>query len=129
NAGKNNGLKVGMYAIDSNGYLVGRIISVKNSYSQLMLVDDPEFNLAVFIGNDALGMLAGRLDSLRILYIDHSDKVNLNDIVWFKIPLTTYPLYIGRITKINENKENLFFEVEVKPFNPNTLLNKIFIIK
>lgn len=129
NAGKNRGLKEGMYAIDHNGYLVGRIISVKNNYSRLMLVDDPEFNLAVFIGNDALGMLAGGLDSLKILYIDHSDKVNLKDIVWFKMPLASYPLYIGRVTKINENKENLFFEVEVKPFSASTLLNKIFIIK
>jgi len=129
NTGKNEGLKVGMYAIDYNGYLIGRIIAVKNNYSRLMLIDDPEFNLAVFIGNDALGMLAGGLDSLKILYIDHSDKINLNDVVWFKIPLTAYPLYIGRVTKINENKENLFFEVEVKSFNSNTLLNKVFILK
>jgi rod shape-determining protein MreC len=129
NAGKNKGIKEGMFAIDHNGYLVGRITLVKNDYSRLMLVDDPEFTLAVFVGNDAMGMLQGGLDSLRILYIDHFDKINLNDIVWFKMPLATYPFYIGRVEKINESKENLFFEVEVRPFSGNTILNKIFIIK
>ncbi len=129
NAGKNKGIRNGMYAIDDNGYLVGKIISVTNDYGRLMLIDDPEFSLPVFIGNDAMGMLQGGLDSLRILYIDNSDKINLNDIVWFKIPLASYPIYIGRVMKINENKENLFFEVKVRPFNSNSILNKIFIIK
>jgi len=129
NAGKDKGLRDGMFAVDSEGFLVGKIVEVKNNFARLMLVDDPEFSLAVYIGKDALGMLSGGLDAVKIQYIDMNDNVNLNDIVWFKMPLISYPIYIGRVRKINENKNGLFLDVEVKLFSQNPLLKKIFIIK
>jgi len=129
NAGKDKGLRDGMFAVDSEGFLVGRVIDVKNNFARLILVDDPEFSLAVYIGNDALGMLSGGLDAVKIQYIDMSDNVNLNDIAWFKMPLISYPIYIGRVRKINENKNGLFLDVEIKLFSQNPLLKKVFIIK
>lgn len=129
NAGKDKGLKDGMFAVDSDGFLVGRLVDVKNSFSRLMLISDPEFSLAVYIGDDALGLLSGGLDFIKIQYIDISDNVKLNDIVWFKIPLLSYPVYVGRVRKINENKNGLFLDVDVKLFSQNPLLKKIFIIK
>lgn len=129
NAGKDKGLEEGMYAINNEGYLVGRITDVKERYSRLMLVDDPEFSLSVFIGNNSLGSLKGGLDFVKVLYIDARDNINLNDIVWFKIPFLSYPIYIGRIKKINENKDSLFFDVEVTLFAKNPTLGEIFIIK
>ena len=129
NAGKDKGLREGMFAIDSDGFLVGRIVDVKNSFARLMLVDDPEFSVAVYIGKDALGLLSGGLDFIKTQYIDASDNVKLNDIVWFKVPLVSYPIYIGRVRKINENRNGLFLDVEVKLFNRNPLLKKVFILK
>jgi len=129
NAGKDKGLGEGMFAVDSEGFLIGRLVDVKNSFSRLMLVDDPEFNLPVYIGNDALGLLSGGVDFVKIQYIDISDNVKLNDIVWFKIPLISYPIYVGRVRKINENKNGLFLDVDVRLFSQNPLLKKIFIIK
>ena len=55
NAGKDSGLKEGMFAIDT-GFLVGKVVDVENSFSRLMLVD-VEFNLAVYVGNNA-GLLS-----------------------------------------------------------------------
>lgn len=129
NAGKDKGLRDGMFAVDNEGFLVGRIVDVKNNFARLILVDDPEFGLTVYIGKDALGLLSGGLDFVKIQYIDTSDNINLNDIVWFKMPLVSYPIYIGRVRKINENKNGLFLEVEVKLFSQNPLLKKIFVIK
>lgn len=129
NAGKDKGFREGMFAVDSDGFLVGKLTEVKNNFSWLMLIDDPEFNLPVYLGNDALGLLSGGLDMVKIQYVDISDNVKLNDIVWFKIPLISYPIYIGRIRKINENKDGLFLDVDVKLFSQNPLLKKIFIVK
>lgn len=129
NAGRDKGLKEGMFAVDSEGFLVGRLVDVKNNFSRLMLVEDPEFSLAVYIGKGALGLLSGGFDSVKIQYIDITDNVNLNDIVWLKVPLISHPIYVGRVRKINENKNGLFLNVEVKPFSQNPLLKKIFIMK
>lgn len=129
NAGKDSGLKEGMFAVDSDGFLVGKVVDVKNNFSRLMLVDDPEFNLAVYVGDSALGLLSGGLDFVKIQYIGISDNIKLNDIVWFKIPFISYPIYVGRVRKISENKNGLFLDVDVKLFNQNPLSKKIFIIK
>jgi len=129
NAGKDKGLREGMFAVDSDGFLVGKLIDVKNNFSRLMLIDDPEFSLAVYVGNDALGLLSGGLDVIKIQYIDISDNLKLNDIVWFKIPFISYPIYVGRVRKINENKNGLFLDVNVQLFSQNPLIKKIFIIK
>ena len=129
NAGKDKGLKEGMFAVDSDGFLIGKLVEVRNNFSRLMLVDDPEFSLPVYIGNDALGLLSGGLDAVKIQYVDISDNVKLNDIVWFKIPLLSYPIYAGRVRKINENKNGLFLDVDVRLFSQNPLTKKIFIIK
>jgi len=129
NTGKDKGLRPGLFAVDSDGFLVGKLVEVKNNFSRLMLVDDPEFSLPVYIGNDSLGLLSGGLDVVKIQYIDISDNVKLNDIVWFKTPLMSCPVYVGRVRKINENKNGLFLDVDVQLFSQNPLVKKIFIIK
>lgn len=129
NAGEDKNLKEGMYAVNADGYLIGRITDVKGKYSRLILIDDPEFTLPVFIGKDSLGMLKGGLDSVKVLYIDARDNVNVNDIIWFKMPFLSYPIYIGRIEKISEDNDGLFFDVDVSLFAKNPILDKIFVLR
>jgi cell shape-determining protein MreC len=129
NAGQDKGVKKGAYVIDERGYLLGKIITVKSKYSYLMLIDDPDFSLTVFIGEKALGMLKGTLGAVAIFYIEEEDKVKVKDKVWAKIPNVAFPIYIGEIRRINKDPNGLFLDIDVALFSREPLLHKIFIIK
>lgn len=129
NAGYERGVKKGAYAINDSGYLVGKVSEVKRNYSYLILLDDPDFSLPVFIGDSALGILKGTLDGVDIFYIEEQDKVKAKDKVWVKLANVSFPIYIGEVRKIRKDRNNLFLGVEVTMFSKELLLNKIFIIK
>jgi rod shape-determining protein MreC len=129
NAGQDKGIKKGAYAIDERGYLIGKISTVKNNYSYLMLIDDPDFSLTVSIGEKALGMLKGALNTVTIFYIEEEDSIKPKDKVWTKIANAGFPIYIGEIRKIHKDPNSLFLDINVTLFSEEPLLHKIFIIK
>lgn len=128
-AGKNQGLEKGLYAVNEDGYLIGRITETNNNYSRLMLVDDPDFGLAVFAGENCFGFLQGGLGRVKILYVENSEEVKTGDKVWFKTPFMDSPIYIGRIKTAKKDTNSLFQDIEVKLFTKNIILHKVFVIK
>lgn len=129
NAGQDSGIKKGAYAIDEKGYLVGRVAEVKKNYSYVMLVDDPDFSLPVFIGEGALGMLKGTLGGVDIFYIEQEDRIKVKDKVWAKVANLAFPIYIGEVLRIKKDANSLFLGVEVFFFSQESLLHEVFIIK
>ena len=129
-AGYNQGMKKDLFAIDEEGHLVGRIVQVKQDYSRLLLVSDPDFKLPVFIGigKGAFGLLNGGLDSIRVLYVEEKEQVKIQDQVWAKTRLFEAPIYVGEIKRVKKRQDDLFCDVEVVLFSQNPLLHKIFII-
>jgi len=129
NCGKRQGLREGLIAIDARGFLVGKIIEVQNNYSRLMLIDDPDFSMPVFIGNDTVGMLTGGLDGAKIMYIDNTEHIKERDKIWCKISYVGFPVYIGEVKATYTNRNALFWDIEVNLLSENPLLYDIFIIK
>lgn len=129
NAGKTRGIKEGSSAINEEGYLLGRIVRIENSYSRLILIDDPNFSLPVFVGKSSSGLLCGSLSGAKIRYIEDGDQIQVKDKVWCKIAAYAFPVYIGEVKGIRKNKDDLFWDVDVRLFSQNPLLHKIFIVK
>lgn len=126
--GKNNGITKGLFAINEEGYLVGKITEVGDNYSKLTLINDPDFSLPVFVGDEELGLLKGGLSGINILYIEEGDKIKENDKVWCKILQSALPLYAGEVKQIKKDRNSLFWNVEVQPFTENAVLHRVFIV-
>jgi rod shape-determining protein MreC len=129
NVGRTSGVSEGSYAVNEKGYLVGRILEARDNYSRLILLDDPDFSLSVFVGNVSFGLLRGGLEGIKVLYIENAERVRIGDTIWMKMSSFNFPLYIGEVKKITRNADSLFLEVDVKPFIEATIPNKIFILK
>jgi len=129
NSGDKDGLKPGMFAIDEEGNLFGKLVEVKESSSRLAIVSDPNFNLPVFIGDEVFGLLKGNLDGAKILYVENGENLQNGDLVWFKIPPFTAPIKIGTIKSIHKSTSSLFWKIDVKLLLKDKILNKIFIVK
>ena len=127
--GANDGIREGMFTIDEEGLLVGKIIEVKNNYSRLMLIDDPDFNLSVFIGDSGFGLLCGSLDGVTVSYVEQGEQIKIKDQIWAKIPSLNFPVTIGEVKNIKLDDNSLFWDIDVKLYSKHPLLHKIFIIK
>ncbi|MDD5440843.1 MAG: rod shape-determining protein MreC [Candidatus Omnitrophica bacterium] len=129
NVGISDGVYKGMYAIDENGWLVGKVVEVWNNYATVMFVNDPDFSAPVFIGDNAFGLLSGGLDKIRIRYVDDSDNIKTGDKVWVRIPASMVPIYIGEVSKVNKDENDLFLDVQVTVFSEDSFNGRIFIVK
>jgi len=129
NKGENSGLKKGQFAIDADGNLIGRIREVKKNISEIILIDDPNFTVPVYIGQSELGLLQGNLFGAKILYIESENKITAKDEVWVKAYPYSFSLCIGKIKKVRQNKNGLFLKIDVELAKKNNLENVIFIIK
>lgn len=129
NIGQNKGVTKGLYAIDEDGWFVGKIIETNKTFSRLIFVTDPDFSIPVFIGETSFGLLKGSLDVVKILYIENYETINAGDKIWLKSSSLSFPLIIGEIKECRKNRNSLFWDVEVKLFSQNPSLHKIFIVK
>ena len=69
NVGANQKIQPGLLAVDEEGYLVGKVIEAHPHYARVILTDDPDFSLPVFVGDNSFGLLKGTLKGARILYL------------------------------------------------------------
>ena len=129
NAGKNEGLKKGLLAVDEKGRLVGKITEVKKTFSTLTLINDPNFNLSVFVGESANGLLKGNLLGAKVLYIENKDKVKKGDRVWVKPAACSSPIKIGEVKNIKKSENALFCDIEVKLAHQGSFFDKIFVVR
>ncbi|MCM8830843.1 MAG: rod shape-determining protein MreC [Candidatus Omnitrophica bacterium] len=129
NVGSNRKIIPGMYVIDENGYLVGKVDTVKANYCRVLLIDDIEFSVPVFIEETAYGLLKGGLEGIKILYIEKDSQIKEADRVWIKLASSNFLIYIGKIKKIDKRDGELFLTVYVEPFSKNYFLHKFFIVQ
>lgn len=129
NGGTQHGLSEGLYAVNEEGSVIGKIVDTKKTYSRLMLVDDPNFEQPVSIGDNAFGLLKGTLGGVKILYIENPESIAVNDKIWFKLAQTDIPLAIGEVARIRNNPDELFLDVDVRLYTKTPLIHRLFIIK
>jgi len=129
NGGKDIGLKKGLLAVNEKGELLGKITDVEGIFSHLLLINDPNFNLPVFIGELGSGLLKGNLTEAKILYIEEGEAVKKGDRIWVKVDSSTSVIEVGTVKSIKKGTNQLFCEIAVKLAFPGSFLNKVFILK
>ena len=129
NVGSNDGVEEGLFAINEDGYLLGKIVTAKESYSYLMLVNDPDFNIPVIVGQSSIGLLQGGLDQVKVLYLEKTESIKKGDKIWLKSAPDSLPLYVGIVSNVVDSRDNLFWEVEVELFSQAFPLHSTFIVK
>lgn len=128
-AGRKAAIRVGAYAVDEKGSLIGKIIETKDSFSKLLLIDDPFFKLPVFIKDEAFGLLKGGPGGMKVMYVEDAENVKEKDPVWAKVPGLSLPINVGEVRRSKKDPDSLFWDIDVKIFSEYPLLHKIFIIK
>lgn len=130
--GSANGVKVGE-AATSNGLLIGQVSEVTPTTAKVILLNDPEFRLAVRDqDSNATGVLSGQLGAGLIMdKISQTDHVNSGDTVVTSGLGGGMPagLAIGRIETVNSAQNTVFQSAAVSPSADLGRLRLIFIIQ
>ncbi|UCG35324.1 MAG: rod shape-determining protein MreC [Candidatus Omnitrophota bacterium] len=129
NVGTKQKIQPGLLAVDEEGYLVGKVIEAEAHYARVILIDDPDFSLPVFVGEDSFGLLKGTLKGARILYIENEELIKPNDEIWLRTPYSYSVIYAGQVKQVKRGKHSLFWEVQAKLFAKRPFLHTIYIVR
>jgi rod shape-determining protein MreC len=128
--GSDHGVKKDLPVITPNG-LVGKVISVSSGYSEILILTDPMFSVAIKIERTrAEGILSGKLNKCVIKYLPLEEKVLVGDRVVTSGLDGIFPeeIIVGVIKSVNK-KEGLFQIIEVIPMQPENKIEVVAVIK
>jgi rod shape-determining protein MreC len=118
--GSQDGLKEGMVVVAPSG-LVGRLIRVQGSTSQVLLVSDSRSSIYGVLQRPdtrAAGVVQGQLGGTMIMkYIPQGETVREGDVVVTSGRGMSFPrgLFVGRISQVRQNDVDMFQEATVEP--------------
>ncbi len=120
NAGSREGVKNSMTAVQGQNIFLGQVTEVFENYSTVRTVFDPDWQLAVKIGNDKINGLFKGGNAPKITLIEK--PVKIGDPVFTAGPGAPLDLKIGEIAEIREGAGGVFKEAIIKiPYNINQL--------
>jgi rod shape-determining protein MreC len=127
-----DGVKKDMIGITQRG-LAGKISSVSDSYSSLLLITDINFSAAARLQESRTeGILSGTgFRKCQLKYIPYEEKVEKGNIVITSGLDSLFPqgIPIGYVSKVNKKSTGLFQDIEVIPFEDSTKIEETVIIK
>jgi rod shape-determining protein MreC len=120
NAGSQAGVKVGLPVISDDGFFVGKIWQVKNNSSIVLLINDPQSQVAAMVQNqdNTFGVVIGEHGlSLKMELIPKNEPVKIGDLVvtsGFESNIIR-GLVIGRVSRLVNEPTSFFQTVQVQP--------------
>jgi rod shape-determining protein MreC len=127
-----DGVKKDMIGITQRG-IVGKISSVSDSYSSLLILTDINFSVATRLQESRTeGVLSGTgFRKCQLKYIPYEEKVEKGNIVITSGLDSLFPpgIPIGYVSKVNKKTSGLFQDIEVTPFEDSAKIEEIAIIK
>ncbi len=130
--GLSDGVTKDMIAITHRG-LVGKISSVSDSYSTLLLLTDINFSSAARLQETRIeGVLSGTgFRKCLLKYIPYEEKVEKGNTVITSGLDSLFPqeIPIGYVSKVNKKGTGLFQDIEVLPFEDTSKIEELVIIK
>lgn len=129
--GKSSGIKKDMAVITPKG-LLGKIYDVNDDYSEVLLLKDPNFSIAVRIQNSRVeGVLSGTgFHYLLLNYIPPEEKVEEGDVVVSSGLDGLFPIGIpiGLVKSVNKEDVEFFQLIKVLPFQSDIKAEEALII-
>jgi len=130
--GSNEGIRKDMAVITTKG-LVGKIYKAGSSFSEVLLISDPNFSAAVRLQNTRQeGILSGTGRSYGILkYIPSEDAVEKGDAVVTSGLDGIIPpgLLVGIVTDAKKDETGFFQDIKVMPFQSMDKIEEVVILK
>jgi rod shape-determining protein MreC len=131
NRGKRSGLTVDMPAVNEDG-VVGRIVSVSDNYSKVLLLIDQNSAVDCIIQRSRdNGIVKGLSSDACIMdYVLKTSDIKVEDIIITSGIGGIFPkgLPVGRVTDIKDPSDEFFMEIKVEPFVDFAKLEEILVI-
>lgn len=130
--GKNEGIRKDMAVITTKG-LVGKIYAARNGFSEVLLINDPNFSVAVRLQNSRQeGVLSGTGRKYCALkYISSEDSVDKGDMVVTSGLDGIIPsgLPVGIVIDVKKDEADFFQDIKVMPFQSIDKIEEVVILK
>lgn len=130
NKGSNTGVRKGLAVLNYDG-VVGIVVRVASSFSDVLLVTDPNFSIDAMVQRSRVrGIVKGRSSDIsEMKYLDRLDDVVVGDTIISSGFSGYFPkgVIIGTVTKIDKNTFGVTQYVEVKPTVNFNKLEEVFI--
>jgi rod shape-determining protein MreC len=129
--GSNDGINKDMPAITSQG-LAGKVYTARKDYSDIMLLRDPNFSVAVRLQESRHeGVVTGTGQRYCILkYVPTENPVKEGEIVVTSGLDGIFPegLPVGRVTKVLTEGVEFFQYIEVVPFQASGKIEEVLVV-
>lgn len=129
--GKNSGIKKDMPVITSKG-LVGKVYSVKDDFSEVLLLRDPNFSAAVRLQKSRHeGVISGTGYRYCILkYIPPEEWVEKGEVVVTSGLDGIFPpgLFVGIVSSVRKEGIEFFQDIKVIPFQSDAKIEEVIIL-
>lgn len=131
NKGDNDGIKKDMAVVTTAG-LAGKIYSVRNNFSEVLLLTDPNFSVAVRLQNSRReGIVSGTGHKYCLLkYIPSDESIDIGETVLTSGLDGIFPagLPVGIVRNIDKEGEDLFQNILVLPYQDNAKIEEVVIL-
>ncbi len=118
--GMRDGLKEGMPVLSRELFLIGRIVSVRDTTSTVMTIFNTKSKISVIIDSTKeIGILeGGNIPYVFLKYIPADSRIKKGDRVLTSGYSDFYPrgIKVGEIVKIEKSMDSLFLKIAVKPY-------------
>lgn len=132
NAGRRDGITIGMPVVAGGFALVGRVGQVNDTSSQVQLLIDPNSYVNVLlVTSRATGVVAGQSDgSLHLINVPQTDELKTGDLIVTsglggKLPRL---LTIGQVANVTSTDAQLFKEAIVRPAVDYNRIEEVLVI-
>lgn len=130
--GRRDGVEKDMTAVTPKG-LIGKVISMSDSYSHILLINDINFSAAVRLNESRTeGIVSGTGSNVCLLkYVSHEYEVKKNELVLTSGLDSLFPvdIPIGSVTKVSKKGGGFFQNIEVMPFQDTKILEEVVIVR
>lgn len=132
NKGKRSGIASGSAVISGNG-IVGKIVTVTDTYSIILPFSNPRFQVPVMdIRTSVQGILQSDIaGTISMNMVKLGSEIAAGDTVVTSNLSGLFPkgYPVGTISRIRESADNLFLSAEISPFTLVENLEHVFILK
>ena len=130
--GEVDGIKQGMAVVTSGG-LIGKIAEVGAKTSKVLMLTDPDFNVAALVQRSRESvLLSGTLEGIcRLKFVNKGADIRVGDLVMTSKLSSSFPesLLIGYVTAIDKRTEQKTPEYVLKPAVSLSQLEEVLIVE